>query len=140
MNLYYYLSCHLTGFIIYLKLNLLNISLGLTFGIMGYNIYNTFKRKRLKEILKNKMIEICPLCKTEIDPIVGKKENSYCYHHQCKYPNETKHGYKCMDIIHGLCSEGEDCLKKCAYSFKAEDVGISPEEHLNPTGSRLSPG
>ncbi len=53
--------------------------------------------------------------------------NGRCGHYQCEYPDETAHGQRCVNIIlYGsgsgdidvaVCDLGEDCLKKCLFSW-----------------------
>lgn len=58
-----------------------------------------------------------------------RRTNGRCGHFQCPYSDETTHGQKCVNIIlygggidsvdTAVCDLGEDCLKKCLFSWTA---------------------
>lgn len=55
-----------------------------------------------------------------------REETGSCGHPQCKFPEETPHGFNCVDILwdrdkRGFCELGFNCLSHCPFSHKKED-------------------
>lgn len=57
----------------------------------------------------------------------ARATNGHCNHFQCPHWEETAHGVRCVNIIlygggngdidNAVCDMGEDCLKKCLFSW-----------------------
>jgi hypothetical protein len=69
-----------------------------------------------------------------------------CSHHQCPYPDETVHGYQCVDfftsklasgLVQPFCEAGVNCLGKCRYSYPLSQAAEIDEgyEKLHPHDS-----
>lgn len=63
-----------------------------------------------------------------------KERTGFCSHPQCQYPDETGHGYECVDIEKGFCEVGENCLEKCDYSWQ---VGTEREREAIASFKKL---
>jgi hypothetical protein len=70
-----------------------------------------------------------------------RQRTGTCNHSQCPYPDETTHGYNCVDIEpktrhypkeapDPACEVGENCLPRCSYSWQTEPK----ERDGNPCG------
>jgi hypothetical protein len=62
---------------------------------------------------------------------ITREKYGTCNHAQCPFPQETPHGYECIDIeaYKGelFCEVGEGCLEKCPYSWQPN----TPKAELN---------
>lgn len=38
-----------------------------------------------------------------------------CAHFQCPCPDETEHGYECVDIFDGICEGSRESCPSCQY-------------------------
>lgn len=41
--------------------------------------------------------------------------------HRCEFSDETEHGYEGVDVVGVWCEVGDGCLRKCPYSWPADD-------------------
>jgi hypothetical protein len=46
---------------------------------------------------------------------------------ECRFKDQTKHGYSCVDIATPFCELGSGCIDECPFSYEPHDEHLAIE-------------